>query len=214
MGSGVVWRKHIPQSVIPEGIFPAIGGSCALRRQQRLGRRIYHLASSLHAIWFTRRPSRKTSSGLHICQISLADTGILPSSKLFSVVKSNYERIHNTISANLERMIQARNWSGAGGSGGGSLDGIVVFEVLTTFYSECVLTDFQSHAPADGVIAGFSPASGMSSGRTHKSSPSSRTSLHGSSSGATASTGAPSSTRSPRVRPKSDLLHLRISAKT
>ncbi|KAL1696773.1 hypothetical protein GGG16DRAFT_108222 [Schizophyllum commune] len=56
--------------------------------------------------------------------------------KLFSVVKNNYERIHNTISANLERMIQARNWSGAGGSGGGSLDGIVVFEVLTTFYSE------------------------------------------------------------------------------
>lgn len=49
--------------------------------------------------------------------------------KLFTVIRNNYDKIHSTISTNVEVMIVARNW-------GDNLDGISVFEVLTTFYSE------------------------------------------------------------------------------
>ncbi|KAL1734067.1 hypothetical protein EV714DRAFT_203327 [Schizophyllum commune] len=56
--------------------------------------------------------------------------------KLFTVVKNGYEKIHDTLSTNVEAMITARSWAGVAGSHQSPLDGILVFEVLTTFYTE------------------------------------------------------------------------------
>ncbi|KAI5895259.1 uncharacterized protein SCHCODRAFT_01088480 [Schizophyllum commune H4-8] len=56
--------------------------------------------------------------------------------KLFTVVKNGYEKIHDTLSTNVEAMITARSWAGVAGSQQSPLDGILVFEVLTTFYTE------------------------------------------------------------------------------
>lgn len=67
-------------------------------------------------------------------------------SKLFTVVKNGYEKIHDTLSTNVEAMITARSWAGVAGTHQSPLDGILVFEVLTTFYTECV------HIPYNGVL--------------------------------------------------------------